>query len=185
MGVVDRIMRFPNSIETIAKAHHRIAVTKVVPRRGLDGVGAVMRLGLTCRVHGSLKYCWLFGRVRFVLETIQVMLEGLEEGLIQLNHFSVHLQDEKFREGHRPSVILHHLVSGLVAGIAHRHTAGIGAGGVVLSPHGGGDDVLNRSGIGVVRVQWPHDGFAGRALFAVPRLSDVHVPRLSVVGPRF
>ena len=185
MGVVNRVMRFPNNIETISKTHHRIAVTKVAARRGLDGVGAVMRLGLTCRVHRTLKLRGPFGCERFVLETMQIMLERFEEGLIQLNHFSIHLQDEKFREGHRPSVILHHLVSGLVAGIAHRHTVGIGAGGVVLSPHGEGDDVLNRSGIGVVRVQWPHDGFAGRALFAVPRLSDLNVPRLSVVGPRF
>ncbi len=185
MGVVNRVMRFPNSIETISKTHHRIAVTKVVPGRGLDGVGAVMRLGLTCRVHGTLKFRRSLGIECFGLETIEVVIERLKEGLVEFRHFPVDLQDEKFRKSHGPSVVLHHPVSRLIAGIAHRYAVGIGSGGVVLSPHGEGDDVLNRSGIGVVTVQWPHDGFAGRAMFAVPRLSDLNVPRLSVVGPRF
>mgnify|MGYP003326993249 CR=1 FL=1 len=56
MRVMDRVVRFPNSIETITKTHHRIAVTEVVSKRGLDGVGPIMRLRVIGRVYGRLKF---------------------------------------------------------------------------------------------------------------------------------
>jgi hypothetical protein len=185
MGVVDRVLRFPNSIETISKTHHRIAVTKVVSGGGLDGVGPIMRLGLTCRVHGTLRFRRSLGIECFGLETIEVVIERLKEGLVEFRHFPVDLQDEKFRKSHGPSVVLHHPVSRLIAGIAHRYAVWIGSGGVVLSSHRKGNDVLNGPGIGMMGVQWPHDRLAGRALLAVSRLANLDVPRFPMIRPGF
>ncbi len=82
-------------------------------------------------------------------------------------------------------MVLHHLVSSLVAGITHRNTIGIGAGSIVLPPHRERDDVFNRPGIRVFWVQWSHDGIAGWALLAVTRPADLHVPEFVAVRSFF